>query len=99
MSSDAPKLGTGLFGYRRSAVQEIMEEGEVRLREAQERLRAAEMRISELQEELDALKRHNAQMNQELTRFDAEDAIAEPDGSPEPVQSGGGSREGGLERQ
>ncbi len=99
MSSDAPKLGTGFFGYRRSAVQDIMEEGEVRLREAQERLRAAETRISELQDELDTLKRRNAQMNQELTQFDAEDALAEPDGSPDRVQSGGGSREGGFERQ
>ncbi|MDP8957164.1 MAG: hypothetical protein M3N24_09445 [Actinomycetota bacterium] len=99
MSNDAPKLGTGLFGFRRSAVQEIMAEGEARLREAEERLRAAEMRVSELQQELDTLKRRNAQMNQEMQRFEAEDAMPGPDESPEPVQSGRGSWEGELERQ
>ncbi len=99
MSSDAPKLGTRLFGFRRSAVQGIMAEGEARLREADERLRAAEMRVSELEEELDTLKRRNAQMNQEIERFETEAGESEPDGSPEPVQSGRGSWEGGLERQ
>jgi predicted RNase H-like nuclease (RuvC/YqgF family) len=99
MSSDAPKLGTGLFGFRRSAVKGIMAEDDERLREAEERLRAAETRVSELQQELDSLKRRNAQMNQEIERFETGAGAAEPDVSPEPVQSGRGSWEGGLERQ
>ncbi len=99
MSSDAPKLGTGLFGYRRSAVKQIMAEDEARLREAEERLRAAETRVSELQRELETLKRRNAQMNQEIARFETDAGLAESGASPEPVQSGRGSRESGLERQ
>ncbi len=92
MSSDAPKLGTGFFGYRRSAVQQIMADGEARLREAEGRLRAAEMRVAELQRELEGLKRRNAQMNEQLDRFEAEPRYSEPP-SPEPVQTGRGSRE------
>jgi hypothetical protein len=98
MSSDAPKLGTGLFGFRRSAVKGIMADGEARLREAEERLRAAEMRVSELQQELEALKRRNAKMNQEIERFETDAGVTEPDAFPEPVQSGRGSWEG-HERQ
>ncbi len=73
MSSDAPKLGTGLFGYRRSAVQEMMAEGDARLQEAHERLRAAEIRVSQLQQEIETLKRRNDQINQrieEVERFE-----------------------------
>ncbi len=90
MSSDAPK--TGLFGYRRSAVQQIMAESEARLREAEGRLRAAEMRVAELERELETLKRRNAHMNQQLERFDAEGDSQRPP-YPEPVQTGDGSRE------
>ena len=93
MSSDAPKLGTGVFGYRRSAVQQMMAEGETRLREAEGRLRAAEMRVSELEHELEALKRRNAHMNQQLERFDAEEGDSRRPSSPEPVQTGLGSGE------
>ncbi len=66
MSSDAPKLGTGLFGFRRSTVEQIMAESDVRLREAEARLRAAEMRVAELQEEIELLRRRNARLDQEL---------------------------------
>ena len=90
MSSDAPKLGTGLFGYRRSTVEQIMAESEARLREAEGRLEAAESRVSELQRELETLKRRNAQMDQHIQRFNPE-AGEGPEAalSPEPVQSRG----------
>ena len=93
MSSDAPKLGTGLFGYRRSAVKQIMAEDEARLREAEGRLRAAEMRVSELQSELEALKQRNAQMNEQLERSNAGAGDSHRGPSPEPVQTGHGSGE------
>jgi TolA-binding protein len=70
MSSDAPKPGTGLFGYRRSAVQEIMAEGDARLREAEERLRAAEMRVSELQQQIETLRRRNDKMSQQIEQVE-----------------------------
>ena len=99
MSSDAPKLGTGLFGYRRSTVEQIMAESEARLREAEGRLQAAESRVSELQRELAALKRRNAQMDQQIQRVGSEEGEG-PDGalSREPVQSRG-PRERWSERQ
>jgi predicted DNA-binding protein YlxM (UPF0122 family) len=69
MGSNAPKPGTGLFGYRRSAVHQIIAEGEDRLQDAEERLRTAESRVAELQAELDALKRRNAQTDQKIQRL------------------------------
>ena len=93
MSSDAPKLGTGLFGYRRSTVEQIMAESEARLREAEARLQAAESRVSELQRELATLKRRNAQMGQQTQRFGSEEGEGPGRAlSPEPVRSPG-SRE------
>ena len=99
MSSDAPKLGTGLFGYRRSAVKQIMAEDEARLREAEGRLRAAELRVSELQGELEALKRRNAQMNQQLERVDAEAGDSQRTPPPQPAQTGHGSANAARKRQ
>lgn len=69
MDNDAPKLGTGLFGYRRSVVQQIIAEGEARLEEAEGRLRAAESRVAELQEELESMRRRNAQIDEQIRRL------------------------------
>jgi chromosome segregation ATPase len=69
MGNNAPKLGTGLFGFRRSAVEQIIAEGEARLDEAEGRLRAAESRVSELQEELETTKRRNAQIDEQIQRL------------------------------
>ena len=94
MSSDAPKLGTGLFGYRRSTVEQLMAESDARLREAEARLRAAETRVSELQRQLETLKRRNARMDQRDHDSHSEtDTASGSVTSREPVQSGRGSWE------
>lgn len=72
MDDDAPKFGTGLFGFRRSAVQQIIAEGEARLQDAEQRLRAAESRASELQQELDEMKRRNAQIDEQIRRLQSQ---------------------------
>ncbi len=90
MSSDAPKLGTGLFGYRRSAVEQLMAESDARLRDAEVRLRAAETRVSELQRQIDSLKRRHAQVEQRSNLGDGDGDGGADLHTPEPLESRAG---------
>lgn len=75
MGSDAPELGKGLFGYRRSVVQQIISDRDIMLRQAEGRVRAAESRVAELEGELGSMRERNGRMEEQLerlrTQFDA----------------------------
>src|SRR5438034_3716575 len=69
MSSDPPELGKGLFGYRKSAVNQIIADRDIMLRQAEGRVRAAEAKAAELETELSSFREQNARMDEQLDRL------------------------------
>jgi len=70
MGSEAPgDLGKGLFGYRRSVVQQIISDRDVMLRQAEGRVRAAESRVAELEDELGGIRERSRRMEEQLERL------------------------------
>src|SRR5947207_12128337 len=69
MGSDPPDLGKGLFGYRKSAVNQIIADRDIMLRQAEGRVRAAEAKVAELETELSSIREQNARMDEQLDRL------------------------------
>src|SRR6266542_844587 len=69
MSSDPPELGKGLFGYRKSAVNQIIADRDIMLRQAEGRVRAAESKVAELEGELSSVKERNNRMDEQIERL------------------------------
>jgi predicted nucleic acid-binding Zn-ribbon protein len=69
MTSDPPELGKGLFGYRRSAVNQILSDRDLMLRQAEGRVRAAESKVADLEGELQGIRTRNARMDEQLERL------------------------------
>jgi predicted nucleic acid-binding Zn-ribbon protein len=69
VTSDSPELGKGMFGYRKSAVNQILADRDIMLRQAEGRVRAAESKVAELESELGALKDRNTRMDEQLDRL------------------------------
>src|SRR5947209_7293637 len=77
VTSDPPDLGKGFFGYRKSAVNQILSDRDVMLRQAEGRVRAAESKVAELQTELTTMKDRNTRMDEQLERLRAQvDALS-----------------------
>ncbi len=77
MSSDPPELGKGLFGYRKSAVNQIIADRDIMLRQAEGRVRAAESKVAELESELGSMRDRNSRMDEQLERLRQQlDALA-----------------------
>jgi predicted nucleic acid-binding Zn-ribbon protein len=77
VTSDSPELGKGMFGYRKSAVNQILADRDIMLRQAEGRVRAAESKVAELESELGALKDRNTRMDGQLDRLRSQlDALA-----------------------
>jgi hypothetical protein len=72
MGSDPPELGKGIFGYRKSAVNQIIADRDMMLRQAEGRVRAAEGRVADLETELSAVREHNSQMDDQIERLRVE---------------------------
>jgi archaellum component FlaC len=72
MSSDPPELGKGLFGYRKSAVNQILADRDLMLRQAEGRVRSAESKVGELEKELGAMRTRNTRMDEQLDRLRAQ---------------------------
>src|SRR5207247_10224753 len=72
MSSDPPELGKGLFGYRKSAVNQILSDRDIMLRQAEGRVRAAESKVAELEAELHSMRDRNSRMDEQLDRLRAQ---------------------------
>ena len=69
MTSDPPDLGKGLFGYRKSAVNQILADRDVMLRQAEGRVRAAESKVADLQNELASMKDRTTRMDEQVERL------------------------------
>jgi hypothetical protein len=69
MSSDPPELGKGLFGYRKSAVNQIIADRDIMLRQAEGRVRAAESKVADLESELVSMRDRNTRMDEQLERL------------------------------
>src|SRR5947207_15165826 len=69
MGSDLPDLGKGLFGYRKSAVNQIIADRDIMLRQAEGRVRAAEARVAELEVELSSFRERNSRMDEQVERL------------------------------
>ncbi|MGH2573403.1 MAG: hypothetical protein ACRDGU_07980 [Actinomycetota bacterium] len=77
MTSDPPELGKGLFGYRRSAVNQILADRDLMLRQAEGRVRSAESKVADLEGELQGIRTRNARMDEQLERLRTQlDAIS-----------------------
>jgi hypothetical protein len=77
VTSESPELGKGIFGYRKSAVNQILADRDIMLRQAEGRVRAAESKVAELETELVGLKDRNTRMDEQLDRLRTQlDALA-----------------------
>jgi hypothetical protein len=77
MSDRPPGLGRGLFGYKRSAVEEAISVRDVMLRQIEARVQVAEANTARLEAELAALRESNAQLERQVHDLTP---AAEPDG-------------------
>jgi predicted nucleic acid-binding Zn-ribbon protein len=90
MSSDPPELGKGLFGYRKSAVNQIIADRDIMLRQAEGRVRSAESKVAELESELVSMRDRNTRMDEQLERLRQQlDALAARGGAvfEEPLET------------
>jgi archaellum component FlaC len=69
MGSDPPELGKGLFGYRKSVVNQIIADRDIMLRQAEGRVRAAESKVADLESEMHGAKEKTARMEEQLERL------------------------------
>ena len=69
MGAEPPALGKGLFGYRKAAVNQILSDRDVMLRQAEGRVRAAESKVAQLEGELGGLRDRNSRMEEQLERL------------------------------
>jgi hypothetical protein len=72
MSSDPPELGKGLFGYRKSVVNQIIADRDIMLRQAEGRVRAAESKVAELEAEMHGARDRTTRMEEQLERLRAQ---------------------------
>jgi uncharacterized coiled-coil protein SlyX len=83
VTSDSQELGKGIFGYRKSAVNQILADRDIMLRQAEGRVRAAESKVAELESEMGALKDRNTRMDEQLDRLRTQlDSLASRAGGP-----------------
>jgi cell division septum initiation protein DivIVA len=62
-------IGKGLFGYRKTDVEQLLSDRDHMLRQAETRIRGAEARIGELEQTLDHSDSRNAAMQQQLLKL------------------------------
>jgi len=62
-------LGKGIFGYRKSAVNQIIADRDQMLRQAEGRVRAAESKVADLETELNSMRDRNARIDDQLERL------------------------------
>lgn len=70
-------MGKGLFGYRKSDVQQMLADRDSMLRQAEKRIRASETRIAELEKILAEANERKARIEEQVRRLRQElDSIA-----------------------
>ena len=88
MTSDPPDLGKGLFGYRKSAVNQILADRDIMLRQAEGRVRAAEGKVAELQNELQTMRERSSRTDEQVERLRAQlEALMAGTPLPHPTES------------
>jgi len=96
MSGQSPELGKGLFGYRRSAVDQILADRDGMLRRAEGRVRSGELKVAELGRDLASAAERSARMEEQIDRLRAQlDTLSEH--SVE-VDRGWGELQGEMDR-
>jgi len=71
------EMGKGLFGYRKSDVQQLLADRDTMLRQAENRIRASQTRIAELEKTLAEANERKARMEEQVRRLRQElDSIA-----------------------
>ena len=63
------EISKGLFGYRRSDVEQLLSDRDHMLRQAETRIRSAEARIGELEDALDHSENRNARVQEQMVRL------------------------------
>jgi chromosome segregation ATPase len=71
MSDQPPALSRSLFGYRRSAVNQMISDRDVMLRQAEGRVRAAEAKAKRLESDMANLQESNAGLEEQLQQVQA----------------------------
>lgn len=79
MNESSPLMTRGLFGIRRSAVNQLISDRDVLLRQAEGRVRAAEDKAARLESELAALQEANEKLQEETERSRNEPKEFAPD--------------------
>lgn len=69
MAGDRSKLRKGLFGYRKTVVEQVLEDRELMVRAAEERVLRAERRVHELEAQLHSVKALNARLEGQMDQF------------------------------
>jgi chromosome segregation ATPase len=72
MSTKPPDLGKGSFFYRKSAVEQVLQDRDLMLRYLQQRTRDAEGRVAGLEAQLTAVTNDMARKDKELARLEGE---------------------------
>jgi len=72
VSTGSPDLGKGLFGYRKSAVHQIIGDRDAMLRHAEVRVRRAEVKAETLEAEVGALKELDGRKDEHIARLKAQ---------------------------
>ena len=72
MSTKPPDLGKGSFFYRKSAVEQVLQDRDLMLRYLQQRTRDAEGRVAGLEAQLTAATNDGARRDKELARVEGE---------------------------
>ena len=72
MSTKPPDLGKGSFFYRKSAVEQVLQDRDLMLRYLQQRTRDAEGRVAGLEAQLTAATNDGARRDRELARVEGE---------------------------
>jgi cell division septum initiation protein DivIVA len=62
-------ISKGLFGYRKTDVEQLLSDRDHMLRQAETRIRSAEARIGELEQTVDHTESRNAAMQQQLVKL------------------------------
>lgn len=76
MSTKPPDLGKGSFFYRKSAVEQVLQDRDVMLRYLQQRTRDAEGRVAGLEAQLTAATNDGTRREKEIGRLEGELAEA-----------------------
>lgn len=69
MLAGSGEIGKGLFGYRRTDVEQLISDRDLMLRHAETRIRSAEARIGQLEKTLAEADERNARLDEEMARM------------------------------